>query len=381
MREELGKTFDLSLDEELGTDELALRRLLHGAVDELEPSQGALDHLRRAVPARRARKRQAVVGLAAAALFVGMAVPAFVHVANSGGAADDRPSIAGHGQEAQGGTGWEKGNGDSEKVKEKPSGKASSKSEKEKRKDKAKGPGKGSSGSDAGRGAGGGTGGGADAPGGVPASSPTCGAGQLSAGSAGTGAADAEGKVYGTFRISNVSATACTVAGSGGWGFQTTGAADSARIGVVDHTSGDAATGLPDPSLETTGLLLEPGAAYEVKFAWVPSDSCPTTGTPPDPTPTGDPAAGGTTVGGTGPGGGSGGTETGGADGGTADGGTGGEQEQTGTDTQLGTEDGGTMDGSVTVIHTPGAGGSSAAATIPNACAGTIYRTGVLAAS
>lgn len=382
VHEELGKTFDLSLDEELGSDELALRRLLHGAVDELEPSQGALDHLRQAVPARRARKRQAVVGLAAAALFVGMAVPAFVHVANSGGASDDPPSIAGHGQETHGGTGWEKGTGDSEKVKEKPSGKSSSKSEKEKRKDKEKGSRKGSSGSGTGRGTGGGTGGGAEAPGGVPASSPTCGAGQLAAGSAGTGAADAEGKVYGTFRISNVSATACTVAGGGGWGFQTTGAADSARIGVVDHTSGDAATGLPDPSMETTGLLLAPGAAYEVKFAWVPSETCPTTGTPPDPTPTGDAGAGGTTVGGTGPGGGSGGAGTdGGAGGGTADGGTVGEQQQTGTDTQLGTEDGGTADGSVTVIHTPGAGGSSASATIPNACAGTIYRTGVLAAS
>ncbi|MFJ6996379.1 hypothetical protein ACISUF_19930, partial [Streptomyces sp. NPDC003090] len=58
-----------------------------------------------------------------------------------------------------------------------------------------------------------------------------------------------------------------------------------------------------------------------------------------------------------------------------------------GTDTDAGTavepqmlpaED--TADGSVTVTHTPGAGGPQAAVTIPNACAGTIYRTGLLPA-
>lgn len=35
----------------LGGDELALRRLLHEAVEEIEPKSGTLDHLRRAVPA------------------------------------------------------------------------------------------------------------------------------------------------------------------------------------------------------------------------------------------------------------------------------------------------------------------------------------------
>ena len=71
----------------LGSDELALRRLLHQAVQEIEPVDGTLEHLRRAVPARRARKRQAVVGMAAAALFIGTAVPALVHVSNSSGSA------------------------------------------------------------------------------------------------------------------------------------------------------------------------------------------------------------------------------------------------------------------------------------------------------
>lgn len=90
-------------------DEVALRRMLHGAVRELAPSEGTLDHLHRAVPARRARRRQAVVGAAAAALLIGTAVPAFVHVATSDGPSAARPAIAGHGEQAQGGNGDESG--------------------------------------------------------------------------------------------------------------------------------------------------------------------------------------------------------------------------------------------------------------------------------
>ncbi|WP_141662854.1 hypothetical protein [Streptomyces sp. Wb2n-11] len=353
------------------SDELALRRMLRGAVEELEPSRDALEHLRKAVPARRARRRQAVVGMAAAALFVGTAVPAFVHVANSDSAADGRPSIAGHGRDTHGGTGWEKGvdGGKGKRVEEKPSEKELSREEKKKQK-KEKDARKGSSDAGESRSTGsGGGGGGAEAPGSVPASTPTCGASQLSVVSAGTGTPDAEGKVYGTFRVVNVSEMQCTVAGRGSVYAQPMGAADPSRINVVDHTSGDAAAGLPDPSLETTGLLLEPDMAYEVKFAWVPTDSCPTTNPSPDPVPT-DPGP------------------DPGPTGGTEDGSTGGiggtgkesETEQSGMEPQLGTEDGGTADGSVSVSHTPEAGASSAAATVPNACAGTIYRTGVLAA-
>ncbi|GHB22144.1 hypothetical protein [Streptomyces chryseus] len=360
---------DSDLDD-FGTDELALRRMLRGAVEELEPSRNALDHLRKAVPARRARRRQAVVGMAAAALFVGMAVPAFVHVANTADSSDARPSIAGHGQDTHGGTGWQKGNEGGKKEAEKPSDKSTSKSDKEKKEDKKKNPRKGSSGT--GTGAGTGTGGGdaGEAPGSVSASVPTCGASQLATFAAYVNAPDAEGKVYGKFQISNASQMACTIAGSGSVGVQAMGAADPARVNVVDHTSGDAAYGLPDPSLETTGLLLEPGMRYEVQFAWVPTETCPTTGTPPDPTPTQDPGPG-PTGGGTGSGDGGSGAATGG----------GGDAEQTGTEPQLGSEDGGTADGSVVVSHTPAAGGPTPVATITNACAGTVYRTGVLAAS
>ncbi|MCZ9347385.1 hypothetical protein NGM37_57770, partial [Streptomyces sp. TRM76130] len=60
-----------------------MRRLLHRAVEEVEPREGALEQLRRAVPARRARKRQAAVGMAAAALLIGTAVPALLHVSDA----------------------------------------------------------------------------------------------------------------------------------------------------------------------------------------------------------------------------------------------------------------------------------------------------------
>ncbi len=57
-------------------DEDALRRLLHESVQDLEPDPTALEHLRRAVPARQARHRQVLAGVAAAVLVGGAAVPA-----------------------------------------------------------------------------------------------------------------------------------------------------------------------------------------------------------------------------------------------------------------------------------------------------------------
>ena len=51
-----------------------------------------------------------------------------------------------------------------------------------------------------------------------------------------------------------------------------------------------------------------------------------------------------------------------------------------GTSTQLGTEEG-TAQGSVVVTHTAQGGSPTASATVPQACAGTVYYTGVLAGS
>ncbi|MEV6763914.1 hypothetical protein AB0N16_25415 [Streptomyces sp. NPDC051105] len=336
----------------LGGDELALRRMLHSAVDDLAPRDGALDHLRRAVPARRARKRQAAVGMAAAALFIGTAVPALVHVSNSGGT-DPNTSMAGQASQAQGGATGGKNPDGGASTAGGSSGRAT---------DRHPGGTKGS-GKDESTGAVGGTKV-------VPSASadtaaPVCTSDQLGTPTATVGAPDSTGVVYGSFRVVNVSQTSCTVGGPGSVGLLPQGAADATKLSQVRHTSGDAAAGLPDPSTELTGLVLAPGAAYDEKFGFVPLETCPTSGSGTD---------GSTDTGGTGGStpspspsedtGSSTGTTTSGSD---------------GTTTQLLPEDG-TADGSVTVSYTPEAGSPTGSATVTNACAGTVYWTGVLPA-
>ncbi|WP_336246726.1 hypothetical protein [Streptomyces cupreus] len=334
-----------------GSDELDLRRLLHDAVQEIEPRDGTLEHLRRAVPARRARKRQALVGMAAAALFVGTAVPALVHVSQTTGP-DANPSVAGHGTQAQGGasqgadpdTGESSSSGASDKTEDQ--GKESEQKENE---------GKGDGG-------GAGSGGSADPAVTTGTGAAVCTAEQLAVAAAGADAPDTAGTVYGTFRFTNSSLVPCTVTSPGTLSTVPGGAADATKISTARHISGDPATALPDPSLELTSLLLQPGASYEVKFAWVASEACSSTGGDSggtvggggDPTPDPSPSAGTGTTGGT----------------------------STGTDdgmsTQLVTEDG-TTDGTVTVTNTAEPGAPTAQTTISGACAGTVYWTGVLA--
>ncbi|MET7438041.1 hypothetical protein ACWERY_28510 [Streptomyces sp. NPDC004082] len=323
--------------EGLGSDELALRRLLHSAVEEIEPTDGTLDHLRRAVPARRARKRQAVVGMAAAALFIGTAVPALVHVSNSNGS-NANPSVVGNSQETQGGVGQSKGQ---------DSGSGGSGGSAGTSKDKNK-QGKGKQ--DKGK-AGAGATSGADPSAPVVGDAP-CTAAQLGAnGSAGS--PDSTGVVYGSFSVSNVSGVPCTVTGPGTVGASALGAADPGKVTAVRHVAGDAASGLPDPSQEQAALLLKPGTSYVVKFAWVPSQTCPPAGggdPSPDPTPSG----------------------------GTGDSG-GGTSTDSGVSTQLVRED--TVDGSVAVGYTASGGAPSASTVVANACSGTVYWTGLLAGS
>ncbi|MEU1489426.1 hypothetical protein ABZ456_04095 [Streptomyces sp. NPDC005776] len=336
-------------------DEAALRRMMRGAVQDLEPGEGTLDHLYRAVPARRARRRQALVGVAAAALLIGTAVPAFVHVANSEGSNTASPAIAGHGEQAQGGNGEdpgaESGNGGG------TGGGEGQQSGTQGLPDSTATP------SDStGQGADEKTNGGS-AEGPVASEKPAmpaCTPDQLGVASAGTSAAGADGTVYGSFRIANVSGKNCSVSSSGTVGFAATGAADPAKIVVVRHTQGDPASELPDPVKEEATVLLKPSMVYEVRFAWVPQETCPTTGGSPSPTPT-DGAAGSTGV----------------AAGSTTGSGTG--EGEAGTETQFGSDEGdGAAQGTVSVTHTPEPGAPVAETTIPNACAGTIYRTGVL---
>ncbi|MFJ6696420.1 hypothetical protein ACIQM4_10135 [Streptomyces sp. NPDC091272] len=360
----------------LSPDELAIRRLMHGAVQDLAPSEGALDQLHRAVPLRRTRRRQAVVGVAAAALLIGTAVPAFLHVSRSGTATTASPANAGHSEDTQGveDGGRATGPGDGgEQDKDGPLSKDPGESrdegpDGEQEKPEPGGSQDGESGADTGS-----DGVGAYEQDATEPEKPTCDGAQLEVVRATTGAPDAKGRVYGTFRIANRSGAECAVPGGGSMNFQAMGAADRSRIKVVEHTSGDPAPGLPDPADEARSLVLPPEAAYEVRFAWVPQDTCPSTGVSPDPTPTGG-----------------GGEDPGQSDGGsaTAGGESGGKVPEAGADdtdavdggatTQLGTGDGEQADGKVAVTHTAEPGAPSAEATIPNACAGTIYRTGVL---
>ncbi|MFF8523554.1 hypothetical protein ACF05X_15700 [Streptomyces werraensis] len=335
--------------EGLDSDELHLRTLLHQAVQDVEPSDGTLDYLRRAVPARRARKRQALVGAAAAALFLGTAVPAAVHVSTTSGS-DANPSAVGHASQAQGGSGQGKEAGSGETT----AGGASDEVGDD-RKDPTK------EGDKAGASTGTSTGAseGGDPSAGTTADAPACTAGQLGPATATSAAPDSAGAVYGSFRVANVSGTACVVEGAGTVSATPQGAADAAKIGTARHVAGDAAAALPDPSLEAATVVLKPGEAYEVRFAWVPSETCPvpgdtagggTGGPSADPTPTEEP------------------TNTTGASSGTG----------TGTTTQLLRQDGGT-EGSVAVTYTTATGSGTATTTVSNACAGTVYWTGLLA--
>nr|WP_234310166.1 hypothetical protein [Streptomyces sp. NRRL S-475] len=331
------------------SDELDLRRMLHQVVQEVEPRDGTLDYLRKAVPQRRARKRQAVVGMAAAALFIGTAIPALVHVSNATGS-DANPSVAGHASETQGGSTQGKGPDGGESTAGGSSGKAEGKEKGDKKeKDKDKGSGASTGASQ-----------GADPSSTTAAGIPACTPAQLGPASGSSNAPDSTGAVSGSFRVTNVSAAACTVTGPGSVTALPQGAADMSKVGSARHAAGDAAAGLlPDPSLEAAQLVLQPGIGYDVKFAWVPSETCPTPGgsvggpdPSPDPTPSDDPEV-------------TGGTSTGG---------------DTGTAPQLVREDG-TVDGSVAVTYTPVTGSGASSVTVSNACAGTVYWTGVLAGS
>ncbi|MFJ3231597.1 hypothetical protein [Streptomyces sp. NPDC086787] len=339
--------------EELGSDELALRRMLHSAVQDMEPRDGTLDHLRRAVPARRARRRHAAVGMAAAAVLLATAVPALVHVTHSGDS-DPNTSMAGQASQAHDGTshgtdqdGWS-GTGDGSG--DQPSGQDRS---------DLKGGGK----SDA---DGAGTTGptdGAHSSASAGSRFPGCTATQLGSPVATVDAPDSAGVVYGTFRVANVSTTACGVGGAGNVNVQAQGAADAGKVSAVRHTAGDAAAGLPTPSEEATGLTLKPGEAYEEKFAFVPAQSCP--------------ADGGGDNGGTGPGEPSSDPTPSPDTGAGTDAGNG----VAGDSPQLTRKDGSPVDGSVVVSHTPEAGSPTGTATVTGACAGTVYWTGVLSAS
>ncbi|MDJ0342611.1 hypothetical protein QMK19_02265 [Streptomyces sp. H10-C2] len=326
-------------------DELALRRLMKDAVQGIEPAPDALDHLRHAVPARRTRRRQAAAGVAAAVLLVCTAVPALLHAANTANQEDTTSAAAsshqpqqssGQGQSGQDGTGWSTGPEGGESAEPTPSTAVPPSPTTRNEHGTTVAP---------------------TASGTSGRAAPACVRAQLGDGASKTGAPDGKGNIYGWFRVANVSTKICVVKSGGAVTATAQGSADSTKIQVVEHSTGDPATGLP--VVAAAPLLLQPGQTYEVRFAWVPDaagpNGCPV---PPTPTPTQ--------------------TTVGGATAGSAGSATAGSTANTPAAADVPPTP---APASVEISHTPEAGAPAVAdTTIPGACAGTIYKTTALTA-
>lgn len=353
--------------------EAALRRMLHECVRDIQPAPGSLDHLRQAVPARRVHRRRALVGAAAAVVLVGVGIPGLVSAGLIPGLQGDSSYNAGENHDQSQSAGGSGTGGHTQGAGSVEGGTQGSGAE--------GGHGPVAPSSTQGKSGGGGHNDG------MSMGAPGCGRQQLGDGDTDVGSPGDGGKVYGSFRVVNTSAEACTVYGEGEVAASARGRADSERIDVVEHTQGDAATGLPDPDVAVSALVLRPGQAYEVKWAWVPS-ACDRSGPKPG------------NQGGVGPGRGQGGNnaDSGGYDDGVSsgddDGGAGDDGAYSaegeyaypapgGDNVDPGGGTGRETDNKASVVlsHIPDEGDPPAANTeLEGACAGTLYRTGVLAA-
>ncbi|MCC9311839.1 hypothetical protein LN042_33065 [Kitasatospora sp. RB6PN24] len=263
-------------------EEQAVRALLHRAVAEVQPSPDALARIRRAVPARRARYRQAWTGAAVIVALTAVAVPTLNRLGalqlSDGSAAGTaapsgteaaRPAGAVHRTSGPtvpvpvpgDGTPSTSGAGASPTTvgqSAKPSSSAS--------------------GSPAPAGAGA-----------APSTAPACARGDLGGGTVTTGQADPGGRVYGAFTVTNISGHPCLLGDPGTIGALVSG---GGAVRVVPHTAGDPAPDLPAPAPDSP-LLLAAGANYRMVFAWVPDTPCPSTGPDPQTTGSGQPSAAG----------------------------------------------------------------------------------------
>lgn len=368
-------------DRNVSSEEQALRDLMLGAVGGIKPSGDALERLRYAVPARRARKRQAFVAAAATALLVGTAVPAALHVAGEQSGTTDHSTMAGHAQpggDNEGGSSDPHQNG-AGTTRPEPTRSPGAEASAGGATGSVPSPTPGSlpsGGTNAGP-----TGGSVVLPGGSgftggvmlpPPAAPgvaTCSPEQLGV-SGSARPPEADGKVYGSFKVTNVSVRGCTVVGpdsvtaapaaAPGAGKDNSGAP---AVAVVDHTTGDPATGLPAPSAEAPLMLLAPNAAYEVRFAWVPSEQgCPapaaSTGSNPPQGSSGEMASGAGTGAGS-----------------SSDAGAGAAKDPQTPPVPPADPV------ALAVSHTPNTtlpGAPTTQTTIPDACGGTVYRTGVI---
>jgi hypothetical protein len=337
---------DLDLDSPDGSsrtpEEEALRGLLRNAVQGIEASPDALDHLRRAIPARRQHRRQALAGAAAAVLLVGMAVPALIRAAGSSGGTSAAPAgVASSHASAPGQDGHTNYWAGGPTIGHVPTASGGAGIKQQSPTDRPPTA--------------------TTVPSTMSASTaPDCSGTQLGQGAGSADSPDADGRVYGRFRVANVSDAPCTVPSGGQVRALAEGAADASRIQVVTHTEGDPAAGLP--TVSGGPVVLAPGDSYEVLFAWVPASDgpggCPTPPTtpPPTPTPTETPTEPTTTSGPTG-----------------SD-----QDADGGTSPQLGVGDAptGPQSASVELDHTPAAGAPVVEGpVIQNVCAGTLYTT------
>ncbi|MFD6971315.1 hypothetical protein [Streptomyces sp. NPDC059949] len=341
-------------------EEDALRSLFHGAVEGLEPSAGALERLRCAVPARQVRRRRqaVVVGAAAAALLAGTGIPAVLHLAGGDGASADRPAVAGHGAHAgekSGGASDPHQNGHGVQPKSTHSfggapavGGATGQPDATAGGSPAGGVTAGPSGTGTFGTSPGSVAGSGPLPPAPPSGGPGCGADQLLV-VGWSRAPEADGRVYGSFRVTNVSSHGCAVTGQDTVAASAATQGTGSSVAVVGHKPGDAATGLlPDPSAAAPSLVLTPNTSYEVRFAWVPSgEACSATKPDAGANPPQSDSAG----------------ASGGAASGTASDPTAGETP---------------VPAGVAVSHTPQAGAATTQTTIPEVCGGTVYRTGAI---
>ncbi|SEG95183.1 hypothetical protein SAMN05216223_13250 [Actinacidiphila yanglinensis] len=322
---------------DLTADEASLRALMHDAVNGLHASPDALERLRRGVPLRRQRRRQAMLGAAAAVLLVGLAVPAVVRAAGSADHTTAAPVGSGSSYTVTSDPGAHRTDGAAN-----PSGAATSAPDSSSKHSSDAPVGPPSSPSDSG------------------APAPDCSSAQLGKGASQAGSPDTGGRVYGWFRVSNVSDAPCTVPSGGIVQAVAHGSAEQSAIQVVGHTQGDPASDLPT-DVSDGPIVLLPGQDYEVAFAWVPAaagtDGCAATTPPPassSPTPTA--------------------TDTSGTDTGAEADGSGGEAQPPAGDPPSAPPP------TVTLDHTPAAGAPVVAGPVlQDACAGTVYTTPAMA--
>ena len=378
-----GDAFDP--DPYLAPDEREIRELLHRAVGELQPAPGALEQLRRAVPQRRQRRRRiygSAALTAALCLIGGLALHSAAvsvlsasgpqttrsfgdaannHSASGGAGISSSPSYSpllpypslGSGG-ALGGAGTS-GGGSSNAVSPVPGSPGSGRLQPSGRSSGQGGtaaryttPSPGApivpttsavTGSSS-----------VANPASTAPAAAECVQSQLGAGTATVAAADSAGIVYGTFLVTNVSTKTCVVSQPGTVAVLSVNGTNPSWIAITQHTAGDPAGGLPTPAATPAPVVLAPGKAYAVGFAWVP-----TTGTGAPSCVTASPSASASTAG------------------------SAGTSAAVNTQSQSNDPSSTTGQPSVVLGHTPGAGGSAVSAVVPNACGGTVYRTAPLA--